>query len=245
MLPVLHEIIKVNMNTLRLVVARRNEQALITRDRMRVDVTAEFYLRVKPDQGAIAFAAQTLGRRTMSPDDLKELMEGKFVDALRAVAAEMGMEELHEKRTDFVQKVQNAVTADLEKNGLELESVSLTALDQTDKAFFQRRQCLRRPRSHQVNRDHRKQAQNQKRHRAKYIGRDSQKKTWKRKKSALNFRKKKTLPGPPSNGQSLTRRLRKQRKLLKRKPPTIGLQRKPISRLKDRFKPQKSRPTGK
>ncbi len=134
--PVLHEIIKVNMNTMRLVVARKHEQALITRDRMRVDATAEFYLRVKPEQGAIAFAAQTLGKRTMSPEDLKDLMEGKFVDALRAVAAEMGMEELHEKRSDFVQKVQNAVSADLEKNGLELETVSLTGLDQTDKQFF-------------------------------------------------------------------------------------------------------------
>ncbi|MFP4164629.1 MAG: flotillin family protein [Chitinispirillaceae bacterium] len=135
-LPVLHEIIRVNMNTLRLVVCRRNEQALITKDRMRVDVTAEFYLRVKPDSDAIAFAAQTLGQRTMSPEKLRDLMEGKFVDALRAVAAEMAMEELHEKRTDFVQKVQNAVTSDLEKNGLELETVSLTALDQTEKQFF-------------------------------------------------------------------------------------------------------------
>jgi len=134
--PVLHEVIAVNMNTIRLVVSRRNEQALITKDRMRVDATAEFYLRVKPDLDAIAFAAQTLGQRTISPDQLKELMEGKFVDALRAVAAEMEMEELHEKRTDFVQKVQNAVKADLEKNGLELETVSLTGLDQTDKMFF-------------------------------------------------------------------------------------------------------------
>ena len=32
----------------------------------------------------------------MQPDSLKELVEGKFVDALRAVAAEMAMEELHE-----------------------------------------------------------------------------------------------------------------------------------------------------
>jgi uncharacterized membrane protein YqiK len=135
-LPVLHEVIKVNMNTIRLVVSRVNEQALITKDRMRVDATAEFYLRVKPDMEAIAFAAQTLGQRTLFSDKLKELMEGKFVDALRAVAAEMGMEELHEKRTDFVQKVQNAVTTDIEKNGLELESVSLTGLDQTDKKFF-------------------------------------------------------------------------------------------------------------
>ena len=113
--PVLHEVITVNMNTIRLVVSRKNEQALITADRMRVDSTAEFYLRVKPEVDAIAFAAQTLGQRTISPEKLKELMEGKFVDALRAVAAEMGMEELHEKRTDFVQKVQNAVKADLEK----------------------------------------------------------------------------------------------------------------------------------
>lgn len=134
--PVLHEVITVNMNTIRLVVSRTNVQSLITKDRMRVDATAEFYLRVKPEVDAIAFAAQTLGQRTISPEQLKELMEGKFVDALRAVAAEMGMEELHEKRTDFVQKVQNAVKADLEKNGLELETVSLTGLDQTDKQYF-------------------------------------------------------------------------------------------------------------
>ncbi len=130
-LPVLHEIIPVNMNTLRLEVRRANEQALITRDRMRADVTAEFYVRVKPTVDAIANAAQTLGLKTMNPKELKELVEGKFVDALRSVAAEMAMEELHEKRVDFVQKVQHVVSEDLLKNGLELESVSLTGLDQT------------------------------------------------------------------------------------------------------------------
>lgn len=135
-LPVLHDTIPVNMNTLRLEVQRANQQALITRDRMRVDVMAEFYVRVKPTQDAIANAAQTLGLKTMNPDELKALVEGKFVDALRAVAAEMAMEELHEQRVDFVQKVQQVVSEDLLKNGLELESVSLTGLDQTGKEFF-------------------------------------------------------------------------------------------------------------
>ncbi|MEM1173529.1 MAG: flotillin family protein [Pseudomonadota bacterium] len=135
-LPVLHEIIPVNMNTLRLEVKRSNEQALITRDRMRVDVTAEFYVRAKPTEEAIAAAAQTLGLKTMHPEQLKQLVEGKFVDALRAVAAEMAMEELHEKRVDFVQKVQQVVSEDLLKNGLELESVSLTGLDQTGFEHF-------------------------------------------------------------------------------------------------------------
>ena len=134
--PVLHEAIPVNMNTLRLEVQRANNQALITRDRMRVDVMAEFYVRVKPTNESIANAAQTLGMKTMNPDELKQLVEGKFVDALRAVAAEMAMEELHEQRVDFVQKVQQVVSEDLLKNGLELESVSLTGLDQTSKEHF-------------------------------------------------------------------------------------------------------------
>ncbi len=134
--PVLHDIIPVNMNTLRLEVRRANEQALITRDRMRVDVQAEFYVRVKPTDESIANAAQTLGMKTMDPEALKDLVEGKFVDALRAVAAEMAMEELHEQRVEFVQKVQTAVSEDLLKNGLELETVSLTALDQTDQKNF-------------------------------------------------------------------------------------------------------------
>lgn len=134
--PVLHDIIPVNMNTLRLEVRRADQQALITRDRMRVDVAAEFYVRVQPTGDSIATAAQTLGTRTMRPDELKDLVEGKFVDALRSVAAEMAMEELHEQRVSFVQKVQKAVTEDLFKNGLELESVSLTGLDQTRLEFL-------------------------------------------------------------------------------------------------------------
>ena len=134
--PVLHEIIPVNMNTLRLPVNRSDSQALITRDRMRVDVVAEFYVRVQPTTESIANAAQTLGSRTLRPAELKELVEGKFVDALRSVAAEMSMEELHEKRVDFVQKVQQVVSEDLLKNGLELETVSLTGLDQTSMEYF-------------------------------------------------------------------------------------------------------------
>lgn len=134
--PVFHEIILVNMRTLRLQVDRKNEEGLITADRMRVDVTAEFYLRVKPEKESIAKAAQTLGERTLEPERLKELLQGKFVDALRSVAAGLSMEQLHEQRGDFIQSVQISLSEDLLKNGLELESVSLTALDQTGREYF-------------------------------------------------------------------------------------------------------------
>lgn len=129
--PLLHEISPVNMKTLRLEVQRSHEGALITKDRMRVDVGVEFYVSVNATEEGISRAAQTLGDRTFFVDQLRELIEGKLVDGLRAVAAQMTMDELHENRAEFVQEVQNAVSEDLLKNGLELESVSLTALDQT------------------------------------------------------------------------------------------------------------------
>jgi uncharacterized membrane protein YqiK len=135
-LPIVHDVIPVNMNTLRLEVVRGRDKALITKDRMRVDVIAEFYVRVAAQAEAVAAAAQTLGLRTMEPVQLKELVEGKFVDALRTAAAEMTMEELHEKRGAFVKRVRETVAEDLTKNGLELEAASLTQLDQTGMEFF-------------------------------------------------------------------------------------------------------------
>ncbi|WP_395019253.1 flotillin family protein [Dongia sp.] len=135
-LPIIHDVIPVNMNTLRLEVRRGRESALITKNRMRTDVVAEFYVRVQPTPEAIANAAQTLGQRTMQPEALRELLEGKFVDALRSVAAEMTMDEMHEKRGEYVKRVRAAVAEDLLKNGLELETVSLTGLDQTNMEFF-------------------------------------------------------------------------------------------------------------
>ncbi|HKS57143.1 MAG TPA: flotillin family protein [Steroidobacteraceae bacterium] len=134
--PVLHETILVNMNTLKLEVTRFGKDSLFTKDRMRVDVVVAFFVRVVPTKEGIANAAQTLGVRTMDPDQLSQLVEDKFVDALRAAAVSMTMQELLDKRQDFIQGVQNAVSEDLLKNGLELESVSLTRIDQTAMQFF-------------------------------------------------------------------------------------------------------------
>jgi uncharacterized membrane protein YqiK len=135
-LPVFHGVIWVNMNTLKLEVHRAGRESLFTKDRMRVDVIAAFFVRVIPTIEGIANAAQTLGQRTLDPEALKELVEDKFVDALRAASVSMTMQELLDKRQDFIQAVQNAVAEDLMKNGLELESVSLTSFDQTSKEFF-------------------------------------------------------------------------------------------------------------
>jgi len=130
-LPYFHEISRLNMQTLRLEVHRAGDAALITKDRLRVDVKVEFYVSVTPEADSIARAAQTLGRRTFHADQLLELIEGKLVDALRSVAARLTMDDLHENRGTFVAEVRQSLDETLARNGLELESVSLSALDQT------------------------------------------------------------------------------------------------------------------
>jgi uncharacterized membrane protein YqiK len=135
-LPILHDITEVNMNTLRLEVTRAREKSLITKDRMRVELTVEFYVRVSPNETAVATAARSLGNRTMNAEQLKDLIQGRFVDAMGGAAAKMTLENIHENRSTFVKEVKQEVAESLELDGLELESVSLTSLDQTDIKLF-------------------------------------------------------------------------------------------------------------
>ena len=135
-IPIVHHVTPVNMNTMRLDITRAKENALITKDRMRADIHAVFYVHVVGTQAGVAMAAQTLGARTLNPQAIQDLLKGKFVDALRTAAAEMDLDDLHEKGRDYVKRVRDLVEDVVTKNGLELESVSLSSMDQTSKEFF-------------------------------------------------------------------------------------------------------------
>jgi uncharacterized membrane protein YqiK len=135
-LPIVHDVTEVSMNTLRLQVMRAREKALITKDRMRIELEVEFYVRVVPKAEEVATAARTLGRRTMEPEKLRELVQGRFVDAMGSVAASMTLEEMHERRDRFIAGVKAEVVKNLGQNGLELEAVSLVSLDQADMKLF-------------------------------------------------------------------------------------------------------------
>jgi uncharacterized membrane protein YqiK len=134
--PIFHDVTLVNMRTQRIGVPLTRDSAIITKDRMRVDVVADFFVRVEPEARAVATAAQGIGRRLMDADGLRDMVEGKFVDTLRSVAAEMTMEDLHEKRSEYARRVREVVTPTLATSGLQLEAVSLIQLDQTNMEYF-------------------------------------------------------------------------------------------------------------
>src|SRR5688500_5086806 len=138
-IPVVHQVIPVSLETMRLNVERRGPQALITKDNLRVDLSAEFYIKVQANAEDILQAARSLGDRNVQADAVSELVQEKLVSALRTVAATKELVELHAKRDEFASAVQAIVTHELASNGLSLETVTISALDQTDTTQLQER----------------------------------------------------------------------------------------------------------
>ena len=97
-LPIVHKVAEINMRTVRLEVERAGERSIITQDRLRVDATAEFYVRVEPTEQGVATAAQALGSKASRAADLADILEGKLVDALLSVAAQYTMDLLQDNR---------------------------------------------------------------------------------------------------------------------------------------------------
>lgn len=135
-IPVLHEVTGINMNSVRLDIDSTGRQALITNDRLRVDVLASFNVRVARDPECVMMAAQTFGKRTLQADVLAHLLQSSFIDALRSVAADMTLEDLHLHRQEFGARVSELVESGLNRAGMELQSLSITKLDQTEREFF-------------------------------------------------------------------------------------------------------------
>jgi uncharacterized membrane protein YqiK len=129
-LPVLHQVMRVSLRTVTLTVERVGKQALVTRDKIKAICTMELYIKVDPTEDAIVKAAQSFGSKNVDAGVLSEIVEGKLTDALRGVAAVKDFAELHAKREEFAEAVKEALVEELAKNGLKLESTSLTNLSQ-------------------------------------------------------------------------------------------------------------------
>src|SRR5215470_10081747 len=129
--PVIHQIVKISLRTMRLDVGREGPDALITKDKLRADIKAEFFVRVMPDDDSIKNAARSFGEHMDDERYVGKLVEDKLISALRTVAATKTLEELNTQRDEFVKQVTDIVTPDLAHNGLTLEVATISKLDQT------------------------------------------------------------------------------------------------------------------
>jgi flotillin len=129
-LPIFHMIMRVSLKSVPLMVTREGKNALVTADKIKANVTTELYVKVEPTKEDVLAAARSFGARNLDANAVKDLVEGKLTDALRAVAANQRFLELHANRKDFAEHVQKTLTEELKKNGLTLESVAITTFAQ-------------------------------------------------------------------------------------------------------------------
>ena len=135
--PVLHRAATMSLSTIGLTIRREGHEALVTKDFISTNLSAEFYIRVEPNEDDVKKAARTIGidEGHASTDAIRtkaqQLLEPKLIGAIRAVAAQNDFLALHLNREHFGQEVSNALREDLGRNGFTLESVTITELTQT------------------------------------------------------------------------------------------------------------------
>jgi uncharacterized membrane protein YqiK len=125
--PVIHQLLRVSLRSVKLLVERSGKNALVTGDKIKANVTTELYIKVQPLSEDVLAAARSFGDRTLDEHAIGALIEGKLTDALRSVAAVQTFMALHGKRKEFAEHIQAALAEELKKNGLTLENVSITS----------------------------------------------------------------------------------------------------------------------
>jgi uncharacterized membrane protein YqiK len=135
-IPLLHKVQWVDLGETRLVVVRREKNAVLSKDHLRVDMEAEFYVRVRADKQSVHQASVTLGKRAQNAESLRDFLEPNLVDSLQAVASEMTLQEMHDHRIQFSKMVRDLLLEDLDRKGLELTNVSLSSFNQTPLEFY-------------------------------------------------------------------------------------------------------------
>lgn len=135
--PVLHRAATISLSTIGLTIRRVSHDALVSKDFISTNLSAEFYIRIEPNEDDVKKAARTIGVEEghASSDAIRtkaqQLLEPKLIGALRAVAAGADFLTLHLQREHFAEGVSAALREDLGRNGFTLESVTITELTQT------------------------------------------------------------------------------------------------------------------
>ena len=135
-LPVFHEVSWVSLETIKLIVGRARDQAILTHDNIRIDVVTELYTHVGHTAESLLTASRSLGQKTFDPDTVRNLLEAKIVSALRSYAATKDLANLHENRDTFARDIKSQVIESFSANGLVLEEVTIVSMEQTGKEYF-------------------------------------------------------------------------------------------------------------
>jgi uncharacterized membrane protein YqiK len=128
--PVLQTYHIVDISVKKLEIARKGKDGLVCKDNIRADITVAFYIRVDATEESVRKVAQMLTpERVSDVEQLRELFEAKFSEALKTAGKQMEFHELFTERIKFRDEIQNTIGKDLD--GFLLQDVAIDYLEQT------------------------------------------------------------------------------------------------------------------
>jgi len=120
----------IDISVKKLEIQRKGKDGLVCEDNIRADIVVAFYIRVEATEESVRKVAQMLGpERVSDQEQLRELFEAKFSEALKTAGKQMEFHELFTERITFRDQIQGTIGKDLD--GFLLQDVAIDYLEQT------------------------------------------------------------------------------------------------------------------
>jgi uncharacterized membrane protein YqiK len=132
-LPGFHELTRVPLREISIDVERTGKLAVRTRDYLRADMRVTFYVCINATEEDVLTAAARLSQgNRITPEDIKNALEKRADDAIRAAAKTKSLAEIDSDKLGFAQEVLNLVQQDLNKVGLTLNNIAISEIQESD-----------------------------------------------------------------------------------------------------------------
>ena len=129
-LPLIQHFEVMDISVKKLEIHRKGKDGLVCKDNIRADISVAFYIRVDATEESVRRVAQMLGTERVSDvNQLRELFEAKFSEALKTAGKQMEFHELFTERIKFRDQIQITIGKDLD--GFILQDVAIDYLEQT------------------------------------------------------------------------------------------------------------------
>jgi uncharacterized membrane protein YqiK len=132
-IPGFHEITRVSLREISIDVVRAGNLAVRTQDYMRANMRVTLYVCITPNRNDILTAAARLSKKgQISEGDIKDALEKRADDAIRAAAKKKKLAELDSDKLGFADEVLNLIQGDLRKVGLTLNNIAISEIEESD-----------------------------------------------------------------------------------------------------------------
>ncbi|WP_024545820.1 flotillin family protein [Picosynechococcus sp. NKBG15041c] len=132
-LPGFHELTRVPLREISIDVERTGNLAVRTQDYLRANMRVTFYVCINANEEDVLVSAARLSKQgRISEVDIKEALEKRADDAIRAAAKRKSIAEIDSDKLGFADEVLNLIQQDLKKVGLTLNNIAISEIEESD-----------------------------------------------------------------------------------------------------------------